>query len=75
MFRELILMTVGSKVKQTLSTLKGIESTLRIYSVQSRNKEEKTVYAQELQTVEAVIKDIEQRLKTLEFEEPQYKGN
>jgi hypothetical protein len=68
-------MTVGSKVKQTLSNLKGIESTLRIYSVQSRNKVERTVYTQELQTVESVIKDIEDRLKTLEFEEPQYKGN
>jgi hypothetical protein len=68
-------MTVGSKVKQTLSNLKGIESTLRIYSVQSRNKVERTVYTQELETVESVIKDIEDRLKTLEFEEPQYKGN
>jgi hypothetical protein len=68
-------MTVGSKVKQTLSNLKGIESTLRIYSVQSRNEEERTVYTQELETVESVIKDIEDRLKTLEFEEPQYKGN
>lgn len=68
-------MTVGSKVKQTLASLKGIESTLRIYSVQSRNKEERTVYKEELKTVESVIKDIEDRLKTLEFEEPQYKGN
>lgn len=68
-------MTVGSKVKQTLSSLKGIESTLRIYSVQSRNKEERAVYKEELKTVESVIKDVEDRLKTLEFEEPQYKGN
>ena len=68
-------MTVGSKVKQTLASLKGIESTLKIYSVQSRNKEEIIVYKEALQTTEAVIKDIEDRLKTLEFEEPQYKGN
>lgn len=68
-------MTVGSKVKQTLASLKGIESTLRIYSVQSRNKEERAVYKEELKTVESVIKDVEDRLKTLEFEEPQYKGN
>lgn len=68
-------MTVASNIKQTLASLKGIESTLRIYSVQSRNEEERKVYRQELQTVESVIKDIEDRLKTLEFEEPQYKGN
>lgn len=68
-------MTVASNVKQTLGSLKGIESTLKIYSVQSRNEEERAVYKEELQIVEAVIKDIENRLKILEFEEPQYKGN
>jgi hypothetical protein len=68
-------MTVASNVKQTLASLKGIESTLKIYSVQSRNEEEKAVYKEELHTVESVISDIENRLKTIEFEEPQYKGN
>ena len=68
-------MTVGSKVKQTLANLKGIESTLRIYSVQSTNEEEVIIYKQELQTVESVIKDVENRIKELEFEEPQYKGD
>jgi predicted DNA-binding protein YlxM (UPF0122 family) len=68
-------MTVASNVKQTLASLKGIESTLKIYSVQSRKVEEKEVYKEELQKVECVIRDIEDRLKTLEFEEPQYKGN
>lgn len=68
-------MTVGSKIKQTLATLKGIESTLRIYSLQSRNEEEKLIFKSALKTSEAVTKDIEDRLKTLEFQEPQYKGN
>lgn len=68
-------MTVGSKVKQTLASLKGIESTLRIYSLQSRNEDEKIIYKNALETTEAVTKDIEDRLKILEFEEPQYKGN
>lgn len=68
-------MTVASKVKQTLASLKGIESTLRIYSVQRRNKEEIKVCKEGLDTTEAVIKDIEDRLKTIEFQEPQYKGN
>ncbi len=68
-------MTVGSNVKQTLANLKGIESTLRIYSIQSSNKEEILAYKKALQTTESVINDIENRIKTLEFEEPQYKGN
>jgi hypothetical protein len=31
-------MTVISKVKQTLSTLKGSEATLRLYSLQERDE-------------------------------------
>lgn len=68
-------MTVGSKVKQTLANLKGAESTLRIYSLQSNNEEEKAVYSKALKITNSVINDIEYRLKTLESEEPQYKGN
>lgn len=68
-------MTVGARVKQTLANLKGIESTLKVYSVQSTIEEEVTAYKQELQAVELVIKDIEDRIKVLEFEEPQYKGD
>ena len=68
-------MTVGSKLKQTLANLKGIESTLRFYSLQSSNEEERMVYRKALINTESVIKDIEYRLKTIEFEEPQYKGN
>ncbi|KAJ49392.1 hypothetical protein BD780_000431 [Clostridium tetanomorphum] len=68
-------MTVGSKVKQSLSNLKGVESTLRIYSIQSKNKEEANAYKEALQITQSVIKDVESRMKTIEFEEPQYKGN
>ena len=68
-------MTVGSKVKQTLYNLKGVESTLRIYSTQTDNKKESEAYIEALKITESVIKDVEDRLKILEFEEPQYKGN
>jgi hypothetical protein len=67
-------MTVGSKVKQTLANLKGVESTLRLYSLQSKNEEERMVYKKALETSETVIKDLEYRIKIMEFEEPQYKG-
>ena len=67
-------MTVGSKVKQTLANLKGIQGTLRIYSVQSQKEEAKAEYKEALATIEPVIKDLEGRLKTLEFEELQYKS-
>ena len=37
-------MTVGSKVKQTLAVLKGSEATLRLYSLQERDKKAKAIY-------------------------------
>jgi hypothetical protein len=68
-------MTVGSRVKQSLAGLKGIEATLRTYSVQSSNTAEKEAYIKALRTIESVTNDLENRIKTIEFEEPQYKGN
>ena len=68
-------MTVASQVKQTLATLKGIQGTLRIYTTQTQDQETNTAYNEALNVTNAVINDIENRLQTLEFQEPQYKGN
>jgi hypothetical protein len=67
-------MTVGSQVKQTLATLKSVHATLQIYSIQSQNEETKTVFKEASETAEEIKKEVEERLKILEFEEPQYKG-
>ena len=66
-------MTVISKVKQTLATLKGSQGTLRLYSIQERDEEAKAAYNKALETTREIIKDIETRVQTLELEEPQYK--
>jgi len=68
-------MTVSSRVKQTLSSLKGAQATLRIYSTQTQDEETRAIYKKSLKTTDEIIKDLEKRLQTLEFEEPQYKGN
>lgn len=68
-------MTVSSRVKQTLSSLKGAQATLRIYSTQTQAEETRVIYKKALKTTDEIIKDLEKRLQTLEFEEPQYKGN
>jgi len=67
-------MTVGAKVKQTAANLKGSQSTLRAYAVQAENVETKAVFQEALETVNNIIQDLDNRIKTLEFEEPQYKG-
>jgi bacterioferritin (cytochrome b1) len=68
-------MTVGSQVKQTLSSLKGAQATLRIYAAQTRDEETRAVYEEALASTGEIIKDLEERLHKLEFQEPQYKGN
>ena len=67
-------MTVSSQVKQTVACLKGAQAMLRTYSAQTSQDETDAVFREALRTTEQVIKDLEERLKILEFEEPQYKG-
>lgn len=68
-------MTAISKVKQTLATLKGAEATLNMYSLQECNEESKVVFKTSSDEISKVKLDLEKRVRTMEFEEPQYKGN
>lgn len=68
-------MTVASKVKQTLATLKGSQGTLRIYAAQTQDEETRSVYNEATEITGGIINDLEERLKVLELQEPQYKGN
>ncbi|GAA0816834.1 DUF1657 domain-containing protein [Clostridium tertium] len=68
-------MTAISKVKQTLATLKGAESTLEMYSLQERDKESRNIYIEACKEINKIKTDLEKRIGVMEFEEPQYKGN
>ncbi len=68
-------MTVGSKVKQTLATLKGCEATLKIYSLQERDEKARIIFNEAFQEINKINIDLEKRVGRMEFEEPQYKGN
>lgn len=68
-------MTAIAKVKQTLATLKGAEATLRTYSLQERDEDARTAFNTALEEINKVKIDLEKRVGTMEFEEPQYKGN
>jgi len=68
-------MTAISKVKQTLATLKGAEATLKMYSLQERDKKSRAIYNQTSEEINKIKMDLEKRIGSMEFEEPQYKGN
>lgn len=67
-------MTVGSRVKETLAGLKSAQATLNVYSIQSQSGEAKTVFEETSATIGEIINGMEERLKVIELEEPQYKG-
>lgn len=67
-------MTVATKVKKTIADLQGTKATLQIYSMQSQPEEAKNTYKEASEIMEEIILDLEKRVKSLELEEPQYKG-
>lgn len=67
-------MTIDSQIKQTLATLKGAQGTLRTYYTQEQDEDAKATFVNAIFNTERIIKDLEERLKKLELEEPQYKG-
>ncbi len=67
-------MTVAAQVKQTLAGLKNADAVLRIYAEQTREEETAKVFREAYLETGEIIKQIEARLKTIELEEPQYKG-
>lgn len=68
-------MTVASQVKKTLATLKGSQGTLRLYALQTEDEETKLVFNEASSAVGVMINDLEKRMQTLEYQEPQFKGN
>jgi hypothetical protein len=66
--------TVGTQVKQTLASLKGVQATLEAFSSIEENREAKDLFCRNARRIDGVIRDLEKRVGVLEYEEPQYKG-
>ena len=67
-------MTVSSQVKQTLATLRGARGILRTYAAQSLEESASNNFQEAVATISGILNDLESRIQTLEYEEPQYKG-
>lgn len=67
-------MTVASQVKQTLSGLKSVQSSLETFALQTQNQQAKDLYTQAAQQTQSIVSSLESRVGELEQEEPQYKG-
>jgi hypothetical protein len=67
-------MTVASQVKQTLSSLKGIEANLSSLALRTEDSDSKRTLHETMMIVHEVITDLKKRVGELEREEFQYNG-
>ncbi|WP_199624696.1 DUF1657 domain-containing protein [Paenibacillus alkalitolerans] len=67
-------MTVSTQVKQTLAVMKGIHSTIAQYAQTAQNREARGIWQKQVPVCEKIVGQLEKRIQTLEFQEPQYKG-
>lgn len=68
-------MTIAANVKQCLATIKGIESQLSSFALNSLDEETKAVFHETSLTIGDIKKDLQYRILELERNEPQYKGS
>lgn len=66
-------MTVYSNVKQCLASIKGIETQLSNFALNSQDEKAQQAFHQAMLLVGEVKKDLQIRVTELEFQEPQYK--
>ena len=67
-------MTVYSNLKQTIADLRSSRETLKIYSIQTKDHENQSIINDAVKELDSIVSELEKRMQTLEFEEPQYKG-
>lgn len=68
-------MSVDKNLITTIATLKSINATLHVYSLQSRHDISQKIFKESYDTTSQIIVDLETRLEELKLEEPQYIGN
>jgi hypothetical protein len=67
-------MTTYSKVKQTLVSLEGAKATMEMIGQITQEEQASKSLRRNSQKMDIVIERIQKRVKTMELEEPDYKG-
>jgi len=67
-------MTVASRVKQTVASLKSAEATIKNYALYHPDPNVKGVFENCHKNMKIMMDDMEKRLAQIEIEEPQFKG-
>lgn len=66
--------TIGTKVKKALSDLKSAQADFESFALEVQDQASKQVYADAARQTRHIAQRIEEQVRRLEKEEPQYKG-
>lgn len=67
-------MTVGTKVKTALSNLKSVQADFESFALETQDKDAKKLWADAARQTRQVLERVEQRVREMEREEPEYRG-
>jgi hypothetical protein len=67
-------MTVGKKIKTTLSSLKSAQASLESFALETDSQVAKQMYTQFADQTKSIVEGMEARIKEIEAQEPQYKA-
>jgi hypothetical protein len=67
-------MTVGKKIKTTLSNLKSVQANLESFALETESQVAKQMYIQFADQTKSIVEGMEARVKEIEAQEPQFKA-
>ncbi|HEX6989518.1 MAG TPA: DUF1657 domain-containing protein [Bacillota bacterium] len=67
-------MTVGTRVKTALSNLKSVQADFESFALETQDQDAKQLWADAAQQTRRVLEQVEQRVRQMEQEEPEYRG-
>lgn len=70
--RRKLIMTVITKLKQTISGLKSAQASLEGFVLDTDNQQAKQLYQNAAQQAQTIIDALEPRVQEVQQEEPQY---
>ncbi|MCL6547494.1 MAG: DUF1657 domain-containing protein [Alicyclobacillus sp.] len=67
-------MTVATQVKQALAGLKSAQASFEQFALQTKDQRVKQLYTDAATQTQSLVNSLQQRVKEIEQQEPQYKG-
>ncbi|MBX5436825.1 MAG: DUF1657 domain-containing protein [Alicyclobacillaceae bacterium] len=67
-------MTVATQVKQALAGLKSAQASFEQFALQTNDQRVKQLYTDAAKQTQSLVNSLQQRVKEIEQQEPQYKG-